>query len=276
MQTYFRSKEDFFQIIQQHLPNVVKSSMTFVKTGWTNIVICAFDGESEYFFRFPRNDFFARMMLKDHSFCSFIKDKVTFQVPDMQLFYDHDRPFSMHRKIQGWSLTERLKHLSRQAITNVAYDIVRFIRELDQVDPSTLPNTCNMYVSKFLDELSTVSGHPYDEEKMEVLRKEEAVEPHVVHGDFNPGNILLDSQDRMVGVIDFAFAGISGRLVDISRVLGRTTQAFQQPLLQAYHSIMHRTVQVQQVQKVVRLWNHVEEEYIAYIRLHHPEIQLPS
>ena len=275
MQSYFTNGDNFLAIIRQHVPQVLENSVSFIKTGWTNIVICASDGKDEYFFRFPRNSFFARMMLKDHSFCTFIKDKITFRVPELQLFYDNDRPFSMHKKIRGWSLSERLKFLSQQAVTNVAYDVVRLIKELDQVDPRRLPNACNMYVSKFLDELSTVSGAPYDEDKMAPLRAEEA-KPHTVHGDLNPGNILLDENDRVIGVIDFAFAGISGRYTDISRMLGRTTEKFKRPLLEAYRSLMHRSVDQKQAERIVRLWNHVEERYIAYIRKNHPEIQLPE
>lgn len=275
MQSYFTEKDDFLAIIRQHVPRVIDSSVSFIKTGWTNIVICASDGEDEYFFRFPRNAFFARMMLKDHAFCTFIKDKITFHVPQLQLFHDNNRPFSMHRKIHGWSLSERLKFLSQQAITNVAYDTVRLIKELDRVDPRSLPRACNMYVSKFLDELSTVSGQPYDEDKMAPLRREEN-EPHVVHGDLNPGNILLDERDRVIGVIDFAFAGISGRCTDISRMIGRTTEAFKRPLLKAYRFVMRRPIDGKQAEKIVHLWNHVEERYIEYIRKNHPEIQLPE
>ena len=101
MQSYFTNKDDFLAIIRQHVPQVLENSVSFIKTGWTNIVICASDGKDEYFFRFPRNSFFARMMLKDHSFCTFIKDKITFRVPELQLFYDQERPFSMHKKIRG-------------------------------------------------------------------------------------------------------------------------------------------------------------------------------
>ncbi len=272
---FFTKKDNFLEIIKQHLPEVKEDSITFIKTGWTNFVICASDALNSYFFRFPRNRFFARMLLKDNAFCNFIKDKVSFELPNLTLFYDKGRPFSMHKKIKGWSLTERFKHLSRQAITNLAYDIATFIHELNQIDPKALPTSCNMYLSKFLDELSEVDNNDYDLSQHDLLRYYEQT-PHVVHGDLNPGNILLNEKDQMVGVIDFAFAGISNNYVDLSRIIGRTHPSFTKPMKEAYEHVMKEKVDCQRIEKMIHMWNYVEEQYILYIKENHPEIQLPS
>ena len=62
----------------------VKSIQT-IQTGWTNITMDV-EGETQnYIFRFPRNLFFAKMMIKDCLFCQFLKNKVSIAVPDMQL-----------------------------------------------------------------------------------------------------------------------------------------------------------------------------------------------
>lgn len=273
--SYFTQQDNFLEIIKQHLPNIVEDSVEFIKTGWTNVVICASDGENSFFFRFPRNTFFAKMMLKDHAFCNFMKDKVSFQFPNITIFYHEGRPFSMHKKIQGWTLTERFKFLSRQTMTNLAYDIATFIRELSQVDPKSLPPTCNMPVSEFLDQLSTVDGAGYDLSQHNILKILEN-RKQVVHGDLNPGNILLDEKDRMVGVIDFAFAGISNNYVDLSRIIGRSDVAFEKPMVEAYEKVMQEPVDLGRVKEVIRMWDYVEQQYILYIRRNHPEIQLPE
>ena len=271
---YFTEQEDFFSIIEKHIQLNVQS-VEHIKTGWTNIVLMARTDQGEYFFRFPRNTFFSRMMLKDHAFCSFIRDKVSFQVPNMQIFLDQDRPFSMHRKIRGWSLSERIKHLSRQAVTNLAYDITKFIKELNAIDPKSLPKDCNMYVSQFLDELSRVDDKPYDLKQHDILRFCEQL-PQVAHGDLNPGNILLDENDKMVGVLDFAFAGISNQLVDLSRIMGRTNEDFSRIIVQIFEEQTGQNVNADKVHALIRMWNYVEQQYIAYIKANHPEIVLPS
>lgn len=272
---FFTKSDNFLEIIKAHLPEVIPSSLELIKTGWTNFVICASTKEDSYFFRFPRNSFFSRMMLKDHAFCTFAKDKVSFQLPDLKIFYDKDRPFSMHKKIKGWSLTDRFKFLSRQAITNLAYDIAQFIHELEQIDPQTLPQTCNMYVSKFLDKLPSVEYNAYDLHKHDKLRQLEQ-HPQVVHGDLNPGNILLDENDRMVAIIDFAFAGISNNYVDLSRIIGRTDVAFEKPMLEAYKTIVNNAVDVDCMREIAQMWNYVDHQYILYMKEKHPEIQLPD
>ncbi|MGX8716567.1 MAG: phosphotransferase family protein [bacterium] len=272
---FFTTEDNFLEIIRQHLPNVIPNSLELVKTGWTNFVICASDGQAEYFFRFPRNQFFARMMLKDHAFCSFARDKVRFEFPNLQIFYDDDRPFSMHRKIQGWSFSDRIKFLSRQAITNIAYDIARFIQDLNRIDPKKLPAVCHMPVSQFLDELPSVQFTNYDISQHDFLKQLEKV-PQVVHGDLNPGNIILDENDRVVGIIDFAFAGISNSYVDLSRVICRYPEALERPMVDAYKEIVDSNVSLDSMKKINQMWSYVDNHYIQFMRAKHPEVQLPD
>lgn len=272
---FFTKKDDFLKIIKRHLPDVIPQSLELVKTGWTNFVICVSDGHAEYFFRFPRNQFFARMMLKDHAFCTFARDKVRFEFPNLQIFYDDGRPFSMHRKIQGWSLTDRIKFLSRQAITNVAYDIAQFIQDLNRIDPKNLPSICHMPVSQFLDELPSVQFTSYDLSQHDFLKQLEK-NPQVVHGDLNPGNIILDGNDRVVGIIDFAFSGVSNSYVDLSRIIGRASDEFEQPMLEAYKELVDHNVSVDSMKKINRMWHYVDNQYILFMKAKHPEIQLPS
>ncbi|MDR1254739.1 MAG: aminoglycoside phosphotransferase family protein [Puniceicoccales bacterium] len=272
---FFTQQDNFVNIIKRHLPNLDASTIKHIKTGWTNIVIEARDNKDTYFFRFPRNQFFARMMLKDFAFCSFMRDKVTFQFPNLKVFKDNERPFSMHKKIKGWSLTERLKHLSRQAATNLAYDVAKFIQELNAINPQSLPKACNVYLSTFLDELSKVDDNTYDLRQHDALRSYEK-EAHVVHGDLNPGNILLDENDKMIGIIDFAFAGVSNNHVDIARIIGRTGDSFTEAIIKAYQDTTGKQVNKKHVQKLIQTWNYVEQQYILYIKNQHPDIILPS
>ncbi len=272
---FFTEADNFLEIVKRHLPEVIPNSLEFVKTGWTNFVICASTPDASYFFRFPRNSFFSRMMIKDHAFCSFAKEKVSIQFPDLKIFYDQERPFSMHKKIKGWSLTDRFKFLSRQAITNLAYDIANFIHELEQIDPKSLPQACNMYVSKFLDKLPSVEYNDYDLHKHDKLRQLEK-QPQVVHGDLNPGNILLDENDRMVAVIDFAFAGVSNSYVDLSRIIGRTHPSFEAPMIDAYKAIVNSSIDENCMREIVKMWDYVDNQYILYMKEKHPEIQLPD
>ena len=82
-----------------------------IQTGWTNITMDVHGVLHDYIFRFPRNLFFAKMMIKDCTFCNFLKDKVTLPVPDMSLNIDQNRPFSVHQKIVGTPLIARLDNL---------------------------------------------------------------------------------------------------------------------------------------------------------------------
>ena len=86
----------------------------------------------------------------------------------------------------------------------------------------------------------------------------------------------MDENDRMIGVIDFAFAGISTDYCDISRIIGRSDATFEEPFVKAYEATMGKKLDLKRIKSIIGIWNYVEEKYITYIRLHHPEIQLPS
>ena len=123
--------------------------------------------------------------------------------------------------------------------------------------------------------MSTVETFPYDLSKHNPLRALES-KLSVVHGDFNSGNILLDENDRMIGVIDFAFAGVSNRYVDIARIIGRSDPRFKKDILEAYSDLTHKKLNQNYIQELVQMWNYVDSQYIRHMKMNHPEIQLPE
>lgn len=275
MPSFFTLQDNLLTIIKDVLPHLDTASVQHIKTGWTNIVVEATAGKKSYFFRFPRNEFFAKMMLKDHAFCTFIQGKTSFKTPYLQLFFHDGRPFSMHEKIKGWSLSQRFSHLSRQMMTNIAMDISKFITEISAIPVETLPQKCDMPVSAFLDELSTVDDDYYDLSKHDPLRAFEK-SLHVVHGDLNPGNILLDENDRVTAVLDFCFSGTSHRYVDLSRIIGRAPKEFSDIMIAEYQRTTGQNVDPTKVDELIGVWNYVEQQYISYMKRCHPEIQLPE
>jgi len=73
---YFTLDENFNKIIENSLSNKEITAITPISTGWTNIVFEAkTKNDGDYFFRFPRDDFWTRTIEKDCEFSKFIKDK---------------------------------------------------------------------------------------------------------------------------------------------------------------------------------------------------------
>ena len=278
MYNFFNPDEtELKQIIQQALGNqdTLVEAKT-IQTGWTNITMDVQGEKESYIFRFPRNFFFARMMIKDCHFCQFLKGKVSVQTPDMQLKFDNNRPFSMHKKIKGESLTSRMGSLSPAEQERVAADIVNFLSELHSIDPATMPADIAESLNDFLTGLATVHQGDYDLSKHGQLisMEQQAEKPVIVHGDFNPGNILIDENAHLSGVIDFAFASISDRHADVGRFVGRATPALGQAVLAAYQA--RNKCDTSKVQSIVDLFKYVEYKYVQYMQAKHPEIIIPK
>ncbi|MBR3052450.1 aminoglycoside phosphotransferase family protein [Candidatus Saccharibacteria bacterium] len=267
MNKFFTAKDPLDHIIANTLPHAKIIQTTHILTGWTNIVIEVITDQGSFFFRFPRNPFWSRMIVKDATVCNFVDGKTSFYTPQMQLHYDeHGRPFSVHRKIEGYTLGDRIYHLSHTAITSVAYDAARFIKELSGIDLRHAPKLVKYPLSRFLKELDY--EHYVSHINADHRYVKDTEQKQLVHGDLNLGNILLDSNDHMIGVIDFCFAGTGNPNMDVARVVSRPApDDFQQEFLKHFDNTA-------EIARMKNVWQHIDNGYADHIRTHFPEINL--
>jgi aminoglycoside phosphotransferase (APT) family kinase protein len=90
----------------------------------------------------------------------------------------------------------------------------------------------------------------------------------LVHGDLNLGNILLDKNDRVVGVIDFCFAGTGNPNMDVARIVSRPAPAEFEDVFLAEFSDQD------EIKRMKKAWQHIDAGYAEHIRSHFPEINL--
>ena len=130
---YFSIDEDFNKIINTVLSDKNIVSINPISTGWTNIVFEVATNEGNFFFRFPRDDFWIRTIVKDYEFSKYIYGKTDFNTVKLELFYDNGRPFSMHKKIEGTVLADKMNKLTPDEISLVAQDISKFMYQLHHI-----------------------------------------------------------------------------------------------------------------------------------------------
>ncbi|MCL1839951.1 aminoglycoside phosphotransferase family protein [Candidatus Saccharibacteria bacterium] len=270
MNRFFTPQDPLEAIIQQTLKDHKVTNTKHIISGWTNIVIEVTTNKGTFFFRFPRNPFWSKMIVKDAKFCNYIEGKTSFYTPQMTLHYDErQRPFSVHTKIEGYALTDRIYHLSHTTITATAYSIAKFLKELQAIDLNTAPTEAKYPLSKFLKELDDRHYSTHLTEDHKYIKKSES-QPTLVHGDFNLGNVLLNDKDEVVGIIDFCFAGIGHPHMDTSRILSRPTHpVFEETILSQFDDN-------QQILKMRDIWRRIDAGYIAHMRRAHPEIIIPK
>ena len=267
MRNFFIPDDSLDQIIAETLPGQKILNTQHVVTGWTNIVIEVAAESGSFFFRFPRNPFWSRMIVKDAAVCNFVEDKTSYYTPQMRLCYDRDgRPFSVHRKIEGYTLGDRIYHLSHTAITGVAYDIAKFIKELSNIDLSKAPSEVQFPLSEFLHELDYEHYDRHIDLDHKYIKSTE--QNKLVHGDLNLGNILLDKNDKMIGVIDFCFAGTGNPNMDVARIVSRPSpEEFEGEFLSYFDN-------VEEISRMREAWKNIDNGYAEHIRTHFPEINL--
>ena len=134
MEKFFTTRDNFIKIITERIGKV--ESLKQISTGWTNFVYKANNGEKNFVFRFPRNDFFSDVLDKEVAFSQFLKGKLSIKTADLKLEFDHNRPFTMHEELPGRDLTEAYPTLRLAEKFKIADQISNFIYELQQIDIS--------------------------------------------------------------------------------------------------------------------------------------------
>ena len=269
MKKFFTTEDALDKIIAETLPDKQILQTKHILTGWTNIVIEVTTDKGSYFFRFPRNPFWSRMIVKDAAVCKFVDGKTSYYTPQMQLYYDaKGRPFSVHEKIEGYTLGDRIYHLSHTALLGVAYDAAKFIKELSGIDLRGAPDEVKYPLSEFLHELDYEHYDKHIDADHEYIRETEGTA--LVHGDLNLGNILLDANDRVIGVIDFAFAGTGNPNMDVARMVSRPAPAeFENAFLDCFED-----EDAGEISRMREAWQHIDNGYAEHIRKCFPEINL--
>lgn len=274
MNKFFVPSEPLDKIIAETMPEKKIEKTEHILTGWTNIVIEVTTNEGSYFFRFPRNPFWSRMIVKDAAVCNFVDGKTSFYTPQMKLYYDaKGRPFSVHQKIEGYTLGDRIYHLSHTALTGVAYDAAKFIKELSGIDLRGAPKEVKYPLSQFLHELDYEHYDKHIDKDHKYIKATEM--DKMVHGDLNLGNILLDADDKMIGVIDFCFAGTGNPNMDVARMVSRPVpEEFESAFLAQFAANDDGEEMRAEVTRMKDAWKHIDNGYAEHIRSHFPEINL--
>lgn len=266
---YFKLEDNFEEIINKALENKKINKIKLIPTGWTNIVYEVETDDGEYFFRFPRDEFWSRTIVKDCEFARYIHNKTDFNTVQLQLFYDNGRPFSMHKKIPGIPLAEKMNSLNDEEVKKVSKDIAKFMYQMHNVEYSkneifNSANNIGLNLNEFLDELLNV--HVSDEDikfwQNKPVTKEKSC---LVHGDLNSSNILLDDNNHISAVIDFGFGGFGNKYDDVARIIGRCPDNFKKDIVESYEAYSNSKLDSKVLDNNIETWSNIDNAYINYM-----------
>ncbi|MBR3162751.1 MAG: aminoglycoside phosphotransferase family protein [Clostridia bacterium] len=274
MQTYFTLDENFNNIIDKELKENfnVKTidSMQQISTGWTNIVYKVKTNNGNYYFRFPRDDFWEKTIVKDYQFAKYIQGKTSFTTVDLKLGYSNNRPFSIHKEIEGVALAEKMNELNSADIEKIANQLAKFMHELHNIEYDEKEifsiNNIGLELQDFITEL--LAKHVSKEDNEFWAKNNFKINPNeqcLVHGDFNSSNVLLDEKNNVTAIIDFGFGGFGSKSQDISRIIGRCPEQFKNPIINAYEKYANQEIEKNQLNQDIKTWSNIDNAYINYM-----------
>lgn len=268
---FFLINEDFNKIISNVLSNENVKSIKPITTGWTNIVYKVETNNDKYYFRFPRDEFWERTIVKDHEFAQYILGKTSFKTVDLKLYYDNGRPFSVHKEIPGTPLAEKMDSMSNEDINKVSKQIAQFMYELHNIssdDKIFKINNIGLELNDFINELleKHVSETDRNFWKVNNFEMKSQDSKCLVHGDLNSSNVLLDENNNVTAIIDFGFAGYGNKYFDISRIIGRCPSSFANSISTEYEKLENSEINKNELEKNIDIWNNIDQGYINYMK----------
>lgn len=223
-----------------------------------------------YFFRFPRDEFWTRTIVKDYEFSKYIFGKTDYKTVQLSLLYDNDRPFSIHEKIEGISLAEKMnENLSEKEIEAISEEISKFMYQLHNLefsyDEIFKTKDIGLKLIDFLDELLNVH---VDKEDIHFWNYNEFIKKDhncLVHGDLNSSNIILDNNNKIAAIIDFGFAGFGNPYFDVARIIGRCPEKYKNSIIKSYEQISGKILNIQVLDEEIDIWKGIDNAYINYM-----------
>ncbi|MDR3208562.1 MAG: aminoglycoside phosphotransferase family protein [Rickettsiales bacterium] len=272
---FFTVDDDIGGMIRRAAPDIGIRAIRIVPTGWTNIVAEAETDCGEYFFRFPRDGFWAEMLEKDCEFSQFVHGRTSFSTNLLSLFRDSGRIFSMHKKIPGNALSCVAGSLSESEAKVIADDISRFMIEIGAIPVSEIPEKCRMGLAEFLRRLGELHFEDKSMKYFHTFANHEK-DIRVVHGDLNPGNIIIRN-GRVGGIIDFCFAGPGPYAYsDLPWLCNRMPPAFRKTMLASFENMSGMRINPDTFEDFSKAWRFIGTEYIRFMRKCQPEIEIPG
>lgn len=268
---FFVPSDDFENIINNTIDGIdVISSLKPISTGWTNIVYKVYGKNGKYYFRFPRDEFWTRTIVKDCQFAQYIKGKTDFETVDLKLKKDDlGRFFSFHKEIPGKPLADVMNDLSLEKVDKISNGIAKFMVQLHSLDSNVkIFDSINIStdLQGFIDELLRIHVSKEDivfwnEHNFKNLKSD-----CLVHGDFNSSNVLVDDDNNFKAVIDFGFGGYGNKYNDISRIIGRCPSNFKDFIVKNYELISGEDLDIDVLDENIDIWSKIDQGYINYMK----------
>ena len=271
----FRIEENLEPIIKSTLVQTFKcdsiKKISLNPTGWTNIVYEVEADNGNYFFRFPRDEFWKRTIVKDCEFANYINKKTSFKTVELNLCNAENREFSVHKKIEGTPLAEKMNSMNKEDIAKVSKQISKFMFELHNIKYDTSKifkiNNIGINLNDFIKEL--LEKHVSEEDREFWKHNNFKIDNEkycLVHGDLNSSNILLDDDNNITAIIDFGFGGLGNKYFDISRIIGRCPEKFKQEIIKSYQEYQNQTLDINYLNKNIDIWRRIDQGYINYMK----------
>jgi len=214
------------ELIARQFPHLSTRSVVKVEPGgWDN---ATFRLGSDMSCRLPRGAEYAGQVEKEHRWLPLLAPGLPQPIPLPIALGAPGIGYPYHWSVNRWLEGEPVSHVPVPDHELLAFDLAKFLNALYRIDTAggPAPGTHNFHrggrlsvydaetrdaIRSLGDDIDTRAALSVWEEALEAKRRGPAV---WLHGDVSPGNLLVDRNGRLSGVIDFGCCGVGDPACD--------------------------------------------------------------
>jgi aminoglycoside 2''-phosphotransferase len=209
------------------------TAVTVMEEGQNNLVYALGDK----ILRIPRHRQAERELVREAKLLDILERRLPAPVPRLALHEIDGSAVSVHRKIEG-AVLRGVETLSPRAQERLAGDLAGFLRSLHSLPTDLLrelaapapSNEWQTLLRRFeahvFPTIDAVAATRLRAEFGRFLQICDSLPRSIIHGDFGTGNILVDRDYRLSGVIDFAGCDVGDPAYDYASLAAGLGDAF--------------------------------------------------
>lgn len=209
------TKTKLLKQIKKYFPLVKWKTTRYINSGYDNDLIIL---DNALAFRFPKNNYSKKIFKKEIGILGVIKKQVSISVPDY-IYVSKDYSCGAYPLIKGWGLTiNKYRSLSKRQKRNLAKQIAVFLTQLHATSLASVKrfNISERFPDKELAKLHKEARKylyfSFSQKEQDVFENffsdlsvifKHKYKKVLVHGDFSGDHFIINTKNKLEGIIDF-------------------------------------------------------------------------
>jgi serine/threonine protein kinase len=262
MNKQFKSSDDFVAIIKRGLLidsepiDIIRS-----KHGKSSFVFYATQDDKTYLFKFPRTLFQSNYLIHEERITKELKSKFPYRIPEIEIRQDGGRLYAFYELIDGSNMSDVA--LNNAETETVCLELANILSIFSSINYKNLNVPIKSKVEVVRDFCTDFSYTPDFDTIQDIIDND----IQLIHGDFHRSNILLNSEKKVCGLLDFATVSLGSLYFDLGHMCFSMNEKFNKYFLMACENKLKVHIDRKKIKRMCAFFDDmINKHYVPFIK----------